>query len=163
LLPALAAAMTESKMLIRPMTRDDLLQIVAIEREATPSPWSAVQFEQSMEEHCCQVICTAGVEAGAIIGYTVVSTLLDCAEVLNICISPKYQGERFGSQLLTDILKQLPDEVMVVYLEVRVSNFRAIRLYQNYGFVEVGQRRDYYPTEFGREDAILMNLERHKV
>jgi ribosomal-protein-alanine N-acetyltransferase len=45
-------------------------------------------------------------------------------------------------------------------LEVRVSNFSAIRLYLNYGFIEVGRRRDYYRTEFGREDAILMTLQR---
>ena len=78
--------------------------------------------------------------------------------MLNICISPEYQGRRLGSQLLTHLLNQLADDIEVVYLEVRVSNFRAIHLYHNKGFREVGQRRDYYPTEFGREDAILMNL-----
>jgi ribosomal-protein-alanine N-acetyltransferase len=40
-----------------------------------------------------------------------------------------------------------------------VSNFSAIRLYFNYGFIEVGRRRDYYRTEYGREDAILMTLQ----
>ncbi|MDG1819849.1 MAG: ribosomal protein S18-alanine N-acetyltransferase [Porticoccaceae bacterium] len=147
---------------IRPMCRDDLLQIVAIELEATPSPWSGVQFEQSLEQHSCLVLYdTKGDAEGdskVVLGYAVVSTILDCAELLNICISPKFQGRGLGSQLLTHTLKQLADNIEVVYLEVRVSNFRAIHLYHNQGFREVGQRRDYYPTEFGREDAILMNL-----
>jgi len=155
------AAITESnqKPFIRKMSAEDLLPIVAIERQATPSPWSAVQFEQSLEQHRCLVMA-ADNDTNLILGYAIVSTLLDQAEVLNICINPEYQGRGYGSRLLTDLLKQLPDSIEVVYLEVRVSNFRAIHLYHNLGFIEVGQRRDYYPTEFGREDAILMNLQR---
>jgi len=155
------AAITESnpKPFVRKMSAEDLLQIVAIERQATPSPWSAVQFEQSLGQHHCLVFA-ADNHTNLILGYAIVSTLLDQAEVLNICIHPEYQGRGFGSQLLTDLLIQLPDTIEVVYLEVRVSNFRAIHLYQNHGFIEVGQRRDYYPTEFGREDAILMNMQR---
>ncbi len=141
------------------MSAADLLQIVAIERQATLFPWSGKQFEQSLEQHRCLVLA-ADNDTNLILGYAIVSTLLDQAEVLNICINPEYQGRGFGSQLLTGLLKQLPDAIEVVYLEVRVSNFRAIHLYQNHGFIEVGQRRDYYPTEFGREDAILMNLVR---
>lgn len=140
------------------MSAEDLLQIVAIEREATPSPWSVKQFEQSLEQHRCLVMVASN-SPDVILGYTVVSTLLDQAEVLNICINPQYQGRGLGSQLLSHVLKQLPDVIEVVYLEVRVSNFRAIHLYQNHGFITVGERRDYYPTEFGREDAILMNLQ----
>ncbi|MGB0449569.1 MAG: ribosomal protein S18-alanine N-acetyltransferase [Porticoccaceae bacterium] len=153
--------MTESnqKYSIRKMLAEDLLQIAAIERQATASPWSRRQFEECQEQHCCLVMAAEN-NPKLILGYAVVSTLLDQAEVLNICINPEYQSRGYGSQLLTELLKQLPDKVEVVYLEVRVSNFRAIRLYQNHGFIEVGQRRDYYPTEFGREDAILMNLVR---
>jgi ribosomal-protein-alanine N-acetyltransferase len=152
--------MTESNQTttIRNMSAEDLLQIVAIEREATPSPWSVKQFEQSLEQHRCLVMVASN-SPDVILGYTVVSTLLDQAEVLNICINPQYQGRGLGSQLLSHVLKQLPDVIEVVYLEVRVSNFRAIHLYQNHGFITVSERRDYYPTEFGREDAILMNLQ----
>ena len=153
--------MTEptQQILFRPMCIDDLAQIVAIEKDATPSPWSAKQFQQSLEQDHCVVIC----DAHSIVGYAILSMVMDQAEVLNICISPEYQGGGFGSQLLTGVLTQLSDEIEIVYLEVRVSNFRAIHLYLNQGFVEVGQRRGYYPTEFGREDAILMNLLRRRV
>jgi ribosomal-protein-alanine N-acetyltransferase len=142
---------------MRKMCTEDLFQIVAIERRATPSPWSEKQFEQSLQQHRC-VVMTAEDDVRHILGYAIISTLLEQAEVLNICIDPQHQGKGLGSQLLANLLDQLPDVTEVVYLEVRVTNFRAIHLYQNYGFKEVGQRRDYYPTEFGREDAILMNL-----
>jgi ribosomal-protein-alanine N-acetyltransferase len=86
--------------------------------------------------------------------------VVDLAEILNIAINPQYQGRRLGSQLLSHGLQSLPDFIESVLLEVRVSNFSAIRLYLNYGFNEVGRRRDYYRTECGREDAILMTLQR---
>ena len=42
------------------------------------------------------------------------------------------------------------------FLEVRASNQSAYRLYERYGFNEVGRRRDYYPAAGGREDALVM-------
>jgi ribosomal-protein-alanine N-acetyltransferase len=46
-----------------------------------------------------------------------------------------------------------------VVLEVRASNLAAIGLYRSMGFADIGLRRDYYRTENGREDAILMGRE----
>ncbi len=42
------------------------------------------------------------------------------------------------------------------FLEVRASNQAAYRLYERYGFNEIGRRRDYYPAVGGREDALVM-------
>jgi ribosomal-protein-alanine N-acetyltransferase len=43
---------------------------------------------------------------------------------------------------------------------VRVSNERALKLYERYGFVRMGLRRDYYPlSSTQREDAVLMGLD----
>jgi len=42
------------------------------------------------------------------------------------------------------------------FLEVRASNQSAYRLYERYGFNEIGRRRDYYPVAGGREDALVM-------
>ena len=43
-----------------------------------------------------------------------------------------------------------------LFLEVRVSNTRAIALYHSVGFQEISRRKGYYPTRDGREDAIVM-------
>lgn len=149
------------KTLIRPMTEQDIAPVVAIEVEVTAAPWRSKQFQQSLQEHQCWVIC--GADDNQPIGYRVTATVVDQTEILNIAIDPQYQGHRLGSQLLSHMLQSLPDAIESVLLEVRVSNFPAIRLYFNYGFIEVGRRRDYYRTEFGREDAILMTLQRRSV
>jgi ribosomal-protein-alanine N-acetyltransferase len=46
-----------------------------------------------------------------------------------------------------------------LWLEVRVSNARAMQVYQAYGFRRVGERKNYYPADhLRREDAIVMSL-----
>ena len=156
---------------IRPMRAEDIERIIAIEVEVTPAPWSRAQFEDSLERSQkksqtqinCLVICQQQndqQQSSQVLGYLILSTVIDQTEVLNIAIDPNCQGQRLGSQLLEFGLQLLPDTVEAVLLEVRVSNFAAIRLYLNHGFVEVGRRRDYYKTEYGREEAILMTLQR---
>jgi len=39
---------------------------------------------------------------------------------------------------------------------VRLSNNAAIALYRAQGFNEVGMRKNYYPGENGREDALIL-------
>jgi ribosomal-protein-alanine N-acetyltransferase len=45
-----------------------------------------------------------------------------------------------------------------LYLEVRPSNTRAVNLYERLGFEGIALRRDYYPADQGREDALVMRM-----
>jgi len=75
-------------------------------------------------------------------------------------VTQHVQGEGVG-HLLLELATQLAREhgMQVMLLEVRVSNLRALQLYQRYGFVEIGRRKNYYPVDpFTREDAIVMHL-----
>lgn len=133
------------------MQANDLAEILAIEQASSQSPWSSVQLQQSIEH--TQVL----VVDSQLAGFLVIGTVLDYAEVYNLAIHPRKQGLGLGAVLLEHGIDSLPPEVRVLHLEVRVSNFRAIRLYQQRGFVEVGERRDYYRTQYGRENALLMS------
>jgi len=48
--------------------------------------------------------------------------------------------------------------IVNIFLEVRRSNFLAIRLYKKIGFNEIGVRNNYYQNKDGKEDAILMGM-----
>ena len=132
------------------MVSADLSQVVAIETACSPSPWSHKQFELSLSDS--QVLLLDN----QIVGFGVLSTVLDQAELHNIVIEPSRQGLGLGAAMLDHLLNSLADGVTALFLEVRLSNFRAIRLYQERGFEKVGERRDYYKTALGREDALLM-------
>jgi ribosomal-protein-alanine N-acetyltransferase len=43
-----------------------------------------------------------------------------------------------------------------VFLEVRVSNIAARKLYEKIGFVQVGQRKAYY--QHPAEDALILKI-----
>ena len=46
-----------------------------------------------------------------------------------------------------------------LWLEVRVSNTRAMQVYERYGYARVGERKNYYPADHGqREHAVVMSL-----
>jgi ribosomal-protein-alanine N-acetyltransferase len=49
--------------------------------------------------------------------------------------------------------------VRTVFLEVRASNERAMRLYEAAGFCALGWRKGYYPAAGWREDALVMAKE----
>ena len=91
-----------------------------------------------------------------IIGFAVILIVENQAELHNIAIVSKQQGKGLGSLFLNALVIGLPDTVEQFYLEVRVSNYRAIRLYQRMGFIKIAERRDYYRNGLTREDAIVM-------
>lgn len=83
--------------------------------------------------------------------------------LMDICVMPKYQGRGIAKQLLekfVDYGEQHSAENL--FLEVRETNTRAIKLYERAGFSEMSVRKNYYPsddpTKNGHEDAILMGM-----
>jgi ribosomal-protein-alanine N-acetyltransferase len=138
---------------IRSLQVDDLDAVVAIETLTSDHPWSLAQFHRSIEQSAVLV------SERQVLGYTVVSTAADEAEIHNIAVAPEFQGRGLASFLLDHSICTLPAEILKLYLEVRVSNFTAIRLYTSRRFQKVGERRDYYRTEYGCEDALVMRLD----
>ncbi|HIK79689.1 MAG TPA: ribosomal-protein-alanine N-acetyltransferase [Porticoccaceae bacterium] len=133
------------------MGQTDMEAVVAIEALNSKSPWSENQFEQCIQWTQVMVL------ENTVVGFAVVVEVVDQAELQNISLHPDHVGVGLGSELLDTVIERLPAQINQVYLEVRVSNFSAIRLYSKAGFAEIGQRRGYYATEYGREDALLMN------
>lgn len=139
---------------LRPMTAQDLDTVMQIEKRAYPFPWTSGIFLDCLKHGYS---CWVYEQDGVMIGYAVVMFSLDEMHLLNICIRPEGQGQRLGSRLLKTLERIARGaKAETCFLEVRQSNFQAIRLYMNAGFNEVGLRKNYYPATAGREDAIVM-------
>ena len=139
---------------IRTMNYSDLKQVIVIEKKAYPHPWTPGIFRD-----CLRVGYTSWVMTldKTVIGYGVVMLSPGEAHVLNICIDPEYQAKGLGRYLLHHLIKQSNrTDVDMILLEVRRSNVNAQRLYLSEGFHELGVRKAYYPTEDGREDAMIL-------
>ncbi|SEH92446.1 ribosomal-protein-alanine N-acetyltransferase [Mycolicibacterium rutilum] len=76
-------------------------------------------------------------------------------EIHTIGVDPAYHGRGIGRRMLTDLLEHAGDGT--VFLEVRTDNVPAIKLYESFGFVNVGLRRRYYRASGA--DAYTMRRE----
>lgn len=143
---------------IRKMQEADLAAVMKNEKSAYEFPWSESIMASNLKRHYCIVFESLEENRSVkILGHAILSTVADEASVLNIAVSPDAQRQRIGYQLMENILAYASEkECMEVFLEVRESNRPAFTMYHQFGFNEVGLRRNYYPSHQGREDAILL-------
>lgn len=140
----------------RPMQLADLDSIMAIENVIYSHPWSRGNFSDSLN---AGYSCWIFEENAEIIGYSVVMLAADEAHLLNLSIARDRQGQGQGRKLLEHMMEIARNHgALHMFLEVRVSNRGAISLYEDMGFNEMAIRRNYYPAQQGREDAILMGV-----
>ena len=145
-------------MILRDMTEADLDDVLRIECKVHTHPWTRGNFSDALRsKYQCKVYES---ETEGMLGYAVLMLAVDEAELLDIAIAAQHQRHGWGRKLLEEMMVLARRHAMRrVVLEVRASNTAAISLYRNSGFVDIGLRRDYYQTENGREDAILMGRE----
>lgn len=95
---------------------------------------------------------------GEVAGFYIGEFLIDESSLIEICVAPKFQGRGLGRHLMQHYVDvALKKGAMSCWLEVRESNIAARKLYQALDFNEVDCRINYYPTEGGHEDAIIMS------
>jgi ribosomal-protein-alanine N-acetyltransferase len=142
-------------MRIRPSSSDDLATILKIESLTNKIPWTKQQFVSSIEVGHYSVVLE---EKEGVVGFAIYSPIVPESHLLNIAITPSYQGRGLGRQLLQKVILQ--NKILGVKslsLEVRVSNNSAISLYESEGFLKDAIRPNYYSGAV-REDAMLMSL-----
>jgi len=139
---------------MRDMVSADVEAVFAIEQSVQGYPWTRGNFTDALNNG---YICRVDEAAGEIRGYAVLMPIVDEAELLTIGVASSQQRKGFGRAMLLEMLDLACEKNMIcVYLEVRVSNTAALALYRSAGFVEIGQRRNYYRNATGYEDAITM-------
>lgn len=151
----MSAVLKPPEPMFRPMQEFDLDQVMEIECQGHAFPWSRGIFIDCIRiGYTCRII-EAGPDLKA---FAIMSLGAGESHLLNLCVRSTSQGEGLGSMLLLHMLTFAASrDASVMFLEVRPSNERAIRLYENNGFRRVGQRRNYYPAAIGREDALVMS------
>ncbi len=151
------AAEDEAAFVVRAMHEEDIDTVMAIEQRAYPFPWTHGIFRDCLRAGYPMWVA---LRDGAIVGYGVLSVAVGEAHILNICIDPDVQSRGYGRRLLRVLVRcARAQRAERVFLEVRPSNPRAIALYDDEGFNEIGRRPRYYPAHHGREDAIVMAME----
>ena len=96
-------------------------------------------------------------DESGIISYCSAMKVLDEMQIVNVATDPSCGGRGYARELLSRIFEEVSREgIVMVSLEVRVSNNWAIRLYEGLGFTRQGLRKSFYRKPI--EDAIVMLL-----
>ena len=149
----MSALLKEPFLQMRPMEEGDVPAVLAVERAGYPHPWTEGIFRDCLRAgYCCWVLELED----RMVGHGVLSVAVGEAHILNVCVHPDWQGRGLGRRILERMLRLAREhEADTAFLEVRVSNTVAQRLYESAGFNEIGLRRGYYPSDNGREDAVV--------
>jgi [ribosomal protein S18]-alanine N-acetyltransferase len=143
---------------LRPMTLDDVDEVLNVERAAYEFPWTRGNFTDSLSAgHDAEVLRD---RMQCLLGYFVAMPGVDEIHLLNLTVAPQVQARGHGRFLLERVIDVARRRGLnQVWLEVRRQNERAQRIYTRFGFATSGVRKGYYPAPLGRrEDAIVMNL-----
>lgn len=140
------------------LTVADLEAVLEIEEAVYSHPWTRGNFLDSFYGgHHARGLRNA---EGELLGYFFLMPIVDELHLLTFAVAEKYQGLGYAKLLLQEMITYATQNAFSsVMLEVRVSNKRAIEVYQKFGFVEIGRRKGYYPLDnTSREDAIVMRI-----
>lgn len=146
---------------VRKATEPDTRHIAALEAALFPDAWSATalrSYVTGSETPAGRAAWVAGVVVPhrAVVGYLLISWVLDEGTIDRIGVSPDYQRQGIGRQLLGTGLRALAEQgIGQAWLEVGASNEAAIRLYESAGFTVMDRRRGYYVGP-PPDDALVM-------
>jgi ribosomal-protein-alanine N-acetyltransferase len=142
--PAVATA-------IRPIATPDLEAVIALEKECFSEPWPRSMFESELgrsDRHYA-----VAVVAGRIAGYGGLMVAGSDGHIMTLAVAPAARRRGHATRLLLELIEAAKSAgVEHLTLEVRESNIGARRLYESFGFREVGLRPGYYRNE----DAVIM-------
>jgi ribosomal-protein-alanine N-acetyltransferase len=140
------------------MRVEDLDQVLEIERASFPHPWSRHAFLYELRENRVARLWVgraADEPEASVIAYLCLWLIADEVHVTNFAVHPSHRQRGIGRQLMGTLLELYRQQGATrAALEVRPSNHGARRLYEAFGFRQVGLRRGYY-FDTG-EDALLM-------
>jgi [ribosomal protein S18]-alanine N-acetyltransferase len=147
----------QQSLALRPMTAADVDEVHAVEQSVFPHPWSRANFVDSLASGYDAWVLREPDE-GPLAGYFLLMYAVDEAHLLDVAVCGARHGSGLGRYLLDRIAARSRAMGMAsILLEVRPSNERALRVYERYGYTQIGRRKGYYPAHEGRrEDAIVM-------
>lgn len=145
-------------MRLRPLVLEDAPRCAELEKVLFPgeTPWPARAFEQEIAAgHTTYWAVDAGVNRvghnvnrGEALGYAGVGRMGPAAwpeyEIRTIGVDPAAQRQGIARLMMDAIVELADSHDAPIFLEVRVGNDPAIRLYEAYDFVINGLRRNYY-------------------
>ena len=141
---------------IRRMRETDTGQASELETDNFSDGWTEHDFEETLRlDYAYYYVAEEG---GRLIGICGLRNIAGEGEITNVSVDIRYRQKGVASALLEHTLQEGGKlGIRDFTLEVRISNGRAIRLYESLGFRNCGIRKNFY--ELPREDGMVMSFD----
>ena len=137
---------------ITEMTLDDLELMKDTLYSDFDNFWSYNILKQELENEKTTYVVAK--EHNKIVGFAGMSVCMDEATLNNIVVKKSCRSRGIGGELLEALIEICSDLNMKTFtLEVNALNTPAIKLYEKFGFKNLGIRKKYYNNS---QDAIIM-------
>lgn len=146
----------KTKIEIKKLFNYDIPDILNIEQECFSTPWNKKTFYETLKNKNTYFL--KATYLNEIVGYIGIYFVQNEGYIYNIAVKKSYRNLGIGSMLLKKILCVCHKEYKLKFLslEVRKSNLAAIKLYEKFGFITLGYRKNFYRKPI--EDAIIMTI-----
>lgn len=95
-----------------------------------------------------------------VVGFGGIWKAVDDIHITNIVVNKNFRRKNIGSTILENLINLAKqDNITSITLEVNCTNIPAIKLYEKFGFKNVGLRKKYYNNTY---DAIIMSKDLDK-
>jgi len=140
-------------MTIRKCRYEDILSIAELEKVCFKGEgWSYGAIASSFENSAYSMFVAE--EDGEVIGYGCISVACESCDLENVVVAEEYRRSGVGRRILNALIAEAAKRgAENIFLEVRVSNAPAMRLYLSCGFVGLYARSRYYSDG---EDCLVM-------
>lgn len=136
------------------MLKEDVEGVFSVEEKSFSLPWSKDAFFEELENQ--NAITFVAKNAGKIVGFINAHLIIDECYINNIAVLKDFKTQGIGSLLLGELVEFIKKGAVFVSLEVRETNFSAIKLYEKFGFIKKGERKDFYEKPI--ENALIYTL-----
>ena len=128
-------------------------KVAELERTCFSSPWSEKALSEEVENEGAYFIVSVN-EENEVEGYCGMHIVLDECYVDNIAVFPEKRNKGVAKMLLR-ALEEKAKEINAYFLtlEVREGNERARYIYEKFGFLNQGVRKNFY--ENPKENAVI--------
>lgn len=131
---------------IRWLTRNDLPEVLRIERASFAAPWSRREFEDTLRDRDVVAQVAASRRFGNVLGYSVYRLAKRQFEIVNLAVAAEDRRYDVGTQLVENLTSRLcRDRRVKVIADVRETNLPAQLFFRACGFRAVEVLRDHYP------------------
>lgn len=138
---------------IRKCKYEDILAVSELEKECFKGEsWSFGTIASAFENPAYGMVVAE--DGGEVIGYGCICTAVDTCDLENVLVAEEYRRGGVGKAILNALIADAKERgAEKMFLEVRVSNSAAMRLYLSCGFAGVHARTRYYSDG---EDCLVM-------